>query len=129
MMSIELVVFLRLVVRFSYRFVLFRILFIRKCSNSPIASSLTMGRLRVLVLQSMSDPKNVMDESAARALVYIVAAIMLLAMTFLIGLFLASYLDAPDSQVPQQDDTAVVLLEPESAPSHWSFPWVHRAGE
>ena len=88
-----------------------------------------MGRLRVLVLQSMSEPKNVMDESAARALVYIVAAIMLLAMTFLIGLFLASYLEAPDSQVPQQDDTAVVLLEPESAPSHWSFPWGHRAGE
>ena len=73
---------------------------------------------------NMSEAKHPLDEAAARALVYVVSAIMLMVMTLLIGLFLASYLDDPGSQASADIEALPVdQLESERPSSWWSHRW------
>ena len=89
--------------------------------------SLNMGITCVFVFSVMPETKKVLDEAAARAIVYVVAAIMLLTMTLLIGLFLGSYLDMPDAEDALQAEQSATLLETDQQMSRWLVPWGRRA--
>ena len=81
----------------------------------------------MFVFSVMPETKKVLDEAAARAIVYVVAAIMLLSMTLLIGLFLGSYLDMPDAEDALQAEQSATLLETDQQMSRWLVPWGRRA--
>ena len=89
--------------------------------------SLSMGITCVFVYSVMPETKNVLDGAAARAIVYVVAAIMLLVMTLLIGLFLKSYLDVPDARDFLQAEHSRTLLETDQPAFRWVLPWGRRA--
>ena len=89
--------------------------------------SLNMGITCVFVCSVMSETKKLLDKAAARAIVYVVAAIMLLTMTLLIGLFLGSYLDIPDAEDALQAEQSATLLETDQPTSRWLLPWGRRA--
>ena len=71
----------------------------------------------------MPDAKQTEAEAAARALVYVVAAVMLIAMFWMIGLFLSATIDIETSSSPDVVEETITPSEQTQKGTGWHLPW------
>ena len=71
----------------------------------------------------MPDAKQTEAEAAARALVYVVGAVMLLAMFWMIGLFLSATIDVETASSPDVVEEMITPSEQTPKVTGWHLPW------
>ena len=72
---------------------------------------------------NMPDVKQTEAEAAARALVYVVAALMLIAMFWMIGLFLSATIEIETDTSSQVIEEMITPLEQSENATGWHLPW------
>ena len=71
----------------------------------------------------MPDAKQTEAEAAARALVYVVGAVMLIAIFWMIGLFLSATTDIETTSSPDVVEEMITPTEQTPKATGWYLPW------